>query len=311
MVPDIRNATPQEDAPPDSEPRPEAHVKIQQTSALLKLPIEVFQTITWHMDVGTFFISLLTCKFFLAAAQSRPNLHRHFGSLPGLKLGFDSITTPNLLLQFRRRAAESGCAAGVLSDLTLYAPASRIPLSNAVFSPTCPSQPGTVAQLATVHEGGALQIYDLGKHHVRHKAELHIEPVHIEPTEDENGCRIEILKMAFSPESQDLAVLYRSYNYTMSSYESRKPPEFFELGDPIYRLVTFHRLHAKTKKYFYSSSQQETRNIYGHSDGTPVGLALASNGNACISWKQPAKYNETKILLIGRDEKMMEACSHG
>ena len=298
MIPDILNATPQEDAPPDSEPESEAHRKIQQTSSLLKLPIEVFQTITWHMDTGTFFISLLTCKFFLAAAQSRPNLHRHIGGLPGLKLGFDSITTPDLLLQFRRRAAESGWAAGVLSDLTLYAPASRIPLSNAVFSPTCPSQPGTVAQLATAHEGGAIQIYDLGKHHVRHKAELQIEP-----PEDENGCRIEIHKMAFSPESQDLAVLYKSYKYTM--------PEFFDLGDPTYRLATFHRLHAKTKKYFYSSSQQETRDIDNHNDDTPVGLALASNGNACISWKQPAKHNETKILLIGRDEKMMEACSYG
>ena len=306
MVPDILNTTPQEDAPPDSEPKPEAPTKIQQTSTLLKLPLEVFQTITWHMDIGTFFISLLTCKFFLAAAQSRPNLHRHIGSLPGLKLGFDSITTSDLLLQFRRRAAESGCAAGVLSDLTLYAPASRIPLSNAVFSPACPGQPGTVAQLATVHEGGAIQIYDLGRHHVRHKAELQIEP-----TEDENGCRIEIHKMAFSPESQDLAVLYRSYKYTMSSFESRKPPEFFDLGDPTYKLVTFHRLHAKTKKYFYSSSQQETRDINNHNDDMPVGLALASNGNACISWKQPAKQNETKILLIGRDEKMMEACSHG
>lgn len=307
MVPGILNATPQEDAPPDSEPEPEADSEIQQTSALLKLPIEVFQTITWHMDVGTFFISLLTCKYFLAAAQSRPNLHRHIGSLPGLKLGFDSITTPDLLLHFRRRAAESGCAAGVLSDLTLYGPASSIPLSNAVFSPACPGQPETVPQLATAHEGGAIQIYDLGKHHIRRKAELQIAP-----TEDDNGCccRIEIQKMAFSSESQDLAVLYRSYN-TTCHFESRKQAEFSDIGDPTYRLVTFHRLYAKTKKYFYSSSQQETRNISLSNDDTPVGLALASNGNACISWKQRAKYNETKVLLIGRNEKMMEACSYG
>ena len=306
MVPDILTATPQEDAPPAYEPKPEARTKIQQTSALLRLPIEVFQIITWHMDIGTFFISLLTCKFFLAAAQSRPNLHRHIGSLPGLKLGFDSITTPDLLLQFRRRAAESGCAAGVLSDLILYAPASRIPLSNAVFSPTCPSQPETVAQLATIHEGGAIQIYDLGKHHVRHKAELRIEP-----RDYENGCRMDILKMAFSPESRDLAVLYRSYKYTTSPFKSRKLPEFSDLGDPTYRLVTFHRLHARTKQYFYSSTQQETRDIDNRNDDTPVGLALASNGLACITWKQTAKHYKTKILLIGRNEETMEACSYG
>ena len=305
MVPDVLNATLQEDAPPDSEPKPEAHTEIQQTSALLKLPIEIFQTITWHMDIGTFFISLLTCKFFLAAAQSRPNLHRHIGSLPGLRLGFDSITTPDLLLQFRRRAAESGRAAGVLSDLTLYGPASRIPLSNTVFSPACPGQPGTVHQLATVDEDGAIQIYDLGKHHIRHKAELQIKP-----TEDDNGRRIEIQKMAFSPESQDLAVLYRSY-ITTCHFECRKQAEFSDLGDPTYRLVTFHRLRAKTEKYFYSSSQQGTRNINVSNDDTPVGLALASNGYACISWKQHAKQNETKVLLIGRNKKVTEACSYG
>ena len=305
MVPDILNATPEEDAPPDSEPKAEAHTGIQQTSALLNLPIEIFQTITWHMDIGTFFISLLTCKFFLAAAQSRPNLHRHIGSLPGLKLGFDSITTPDLLLQFRRRAAESGCAAGVLSDLTLYGPASRIPLSKTVFSPACPGQPGTVPQLATVDEDGAIQIYDLGKHHIRHKAELQIKP-----TEDNNGRRIEIQKMAFSPESQDLAVLYRSY-ITTCHFECRKQTEFSDPGEPTYRLVTFRRLHAKTKKYFYSSSQQGTRNINVSNDDTPVGLALASNGYACIAWKQHAKQNETKVLLIGQHNKYMATNSYG
>lgn len=310
MVPDIVNATPQEDSPPDSKPESDTQTEIQQTSTLLKLPIEVFQTITWHMDIGTFFISLLTCKFFLAAAQSRPNLHRHIGSLPGLKLGFDSITTPDLLLQLRKRAAESGCAAGVLSNLTLYGPASRIPLSNAVFSPAVPGQRGSVPQLATVEEGGAIQIYDLGKDHIRHKAELHIEP-----TDDDNGCRIEIQKMAFSSESQDLAVLYRSHNTRCHLIA-----ETFDVGDPTYRLVTFHRLHAKTKKYFYSSSQQETRNIGVRNEArdisisnadTPVGLALASNGNACISLQQHGNCNDTKVFLIGRNEKMMEACSYG
>lgn len=305
MVPDILNATPGEDAPPDSEPKPEAHTEIEQTSALLNLPIEIFQRITWHMDIGTFFISLLTCKFFLAAAQSRPNLHRHIGCLPGLKLGFDSITTPDLLLQFRRRAAESGCAAGVLSNLTLYGPASRIPLSTTVFSPACPGRPGIVPQLATVDEDGAIQIYDLSKNHIRHKAELQINP-----TEDDNGRRIEIQKMAFSPENQDLAVLYRSY-ITTCHFECRKQAEVSDIGDPTYRLVTFRRLHGKSKNNFYLSSLQGTRNINVSTDDTPVGLALASNGYACISWKQHSKQNETEVLLIGQHNKYMEANSYG
>ena len=293
MIPNVPDTTTQENAPSVTGSDTEALAEVQQDSTLLKLPIEVFQTITWHMDAGTFFTSLHTCKFFFSNAKSKPNLFHQINSMPGLKLGLDELTPTELLLQFRRRAAESGCAAGVLADVALYAPASRIPLSNAVFSHATPSQRGTVAQVATIHEGGVIQIYDLGRYNVRHKTELHIQR-----PEDENDSPIDILKMAFSPESRDLAALYRYHNEKIGSSKS------------FYRLVTFHRLSAKTKRYFYSSSQQETRDLDYHIEA-PVGLALASDGNACIVWKHPACQLYTKILLIRRDEKLMEACSYG
>ena len=61
--------------------------------ALLSLPIEVFQLIQRHMDVATFFISLLTCKHFLECAASRPLVLKHLHSLPGLSLGFSELST--------------------------------------------------------------------------------------------------------------------------------------------------------------------------------------------------------------------------
>lgn len=61
--------------------------------ALLALPIEVFQLIQRHMDVATFFVSLLTCKYFLESATSRPLLLKQLHSIPGLRLGFGELST--------------------------------------------------------------------------------------------------------------------------------------------------------------------------------------------------------------------------
>ena len=61
--------------------------------ALLSLPVEVFQLIQRHMDVATFFVSLLTCKHFLECATSRPLILKHLHSLPGLSLGFSELST--------------------------------------------------------------------------------------------------------------------------------------------------------------------------------------------------------------------------
>ena len=133
MVPDIAEDIPPEDASlAHVEKESEATTKVQQDSTLLNLPIEVFQAIIWHMDVGTFFASLLTCKHFYAAAQSRRHLFHHINSMPGLRLGLEDLTNSDLLLRFRQRASESGCAAGVLSDITKFSSASQTPLSHAV-----------------------------------------------------------------------------------------------------------------------------------------------------------------------------------
>lgn len=303
IISDIFDEDPSSTTNADSEA--ETPAEIQQDSTLLKLPLEVFQTVTWHMDVGTFFASLLTCQHFLAAAQSKPTLFRHMNNIPGLRLGLDDLSNADLLLRFRKRAAESGCAAGVLSDVTRFSSASQTPVSHAVFSPAIPSEPRSTAQLVTVHGGSIIQIYDLGKDHVRHKTELHIEPA-----VDEDGCRMKIVKMAIASGSRDLAVLYQSWFGVRDACVGPHEPGMS--NNHIYKLVTFHRVSAKLKGYFYSSTQQERRDINNFEQGEePVGLALASNGNACIAWKHPSRQSETKVWLVGRDAKLMEACAYG
>ncbi len=264
-----------------------------QDSPLLGLPLEVLQTITWYMDVGTFFASLLTCKQVFEAAKCRPNLLRHLYNLPGLRLGLDDVSISDKLLQFRRRAAANGCAAGVLADVTTFSQTSRTSLSNAAFSPRGSSQAGRPNFLATAHEGGFVHVYDLGEHHVRLESVLHI------PSEDGNTHTMEVSRLAFGPDSHDLAVLYRDI-------PENRPP-----GGCLYKLVTFHYVHTSDPGSSYDSDLLETRDITRPDIEVPVGLALASNGRACIAWKVLGKENKTKVTLIGWDETLMRACGYG
>lgn len=276
-----------------------------QDSPLLGLPLEVLQTITWYMDAGTFFASLLTCKQVFEAAKCRPNLLRHLHNLPGFRLDLKDISVLGQLLHFRRRAAANGCAAGVLADVTTFSQTSRTSLSNAAFSPRGSSQAGRPNFLATAHEGGFVHVYDLGEHHVRLESVLHI------PSEDGNPHPMEVSRLAFGPDSHDLAVLYRDILCREETSVNEGLPVNRPPGSCLYKLVTFHYVHTSDPGSSYDSDLQETRDITRPDIEVPVGLALASNGRACIAWKVLGKENKTKVTLIGRDETLMRACGYG
>lgn len=159
-----------------------------------------------------------------------------------------------------------------------------------------------MAQLVTNQWDGVLQIYDLAENHVRRKAELHIRPEGAF-----SNTRMEILKVSFSSSSRDLAVLYRQREHSQNAGPLEEGEESARHSE-VYRLVTFHRCFAKTLGYFYDSSLQETRDIEAPEDQKPVGLALASNGTACITWRCRDRLDGTKIFLVGRNGKIM-VCS--
>jgi len=50
-----------------------------------------------------------------------------------------------------------------------------------------------------------------------------------------------------------------------------------------------------------TSDRQETRDICHPRHVEPVGLALASNGTACITWKSPKSVYQTDVCLYARD----------
>lgn len=277
---------------------PETRLALTHDSALLRLPNELLRLITKHMDTGTFFASLLTSKRFLEVALSRSLLFHHLNLLPGLTLGLGDLPTPDLLFFFRRRAAQTGCAAGALANVTKYT--HQPGMGNAVFVPSDLSQPGNLAQLITISWDGVLQIYDLAEDYVRRRVELHIRP-----EGDCSSTRFEVLKVSFSPSSRDLAVLYRHREPSQNTFRFLKSAR--DLA--FYRLVTFRRCFAKSLGYFYDSFLQETRDIEELEDQTPVALALASNGNACIAWKSGGRLSKTKLCLVRRNEKIMVCVS--
>lgn len=147
-------------------------------------------------------------------------------------------------------------------------------------------------------------MYDLSSNQVRYRTELHIRP------EDGKSHRMEVLKMAFAPNSRDLAILYqyqkpRKHRFPVSGADK------LVSKDIVFKIVTFHRCFAQTKKYFYDSHLQETRDVRNSLQEQPVGFALGSNGKVAISWRNPSKYNRTSLWLIERDSKLFDAMTYG
>lgn len=100
------------------------------------------------------------------------------------------------------RAAESGRAAGVLANIQDYKAEAGSLMSRSSFSPIALSLRSAATTLAVPHRSGIIRLWELNVHQVRRKEELYIR------NEDESQGRMDILKTAFAPESQDLAVLW-------------------------------------------------------------------------------------------------------
>jgi hypothetical protein len=220
-----------------------------ERSFLLSLPAEVLQHILLHMDYATYFTCLLSCKTIFEAAKSRRIVLHHLGRMLGLRLGFKNLESVNLFESFRRRAAKSIVAAGVLADITRYAPSDDLTnISRTVISP------GKPTLMATAHDHGEVNIYELGKKIVRFNAELRTETYFDEHLQ--RDYHMQIVKMAFSPE-KDLAVLcrMRTSEEVPSPITHEGDCEVTVVGAQCSKLVTFHRCYAKTKGYFYSSDE--------------------------------------------------------
>ena len=297
------------------------HEEPKEESMMLdRLPPELLQTIFWHMDPGTFFVSLFICKAFLEAAACKPLLLHHLRSLPGISLGLDDLYAHGLLMIFRKRASEQCLGAAVFADVTTYSSEALAKVGQWVIAMDTTSH-SVQAHLATVQRNAVVSIYELNKHHVRLKTELKahppaclsqtqsLSPFGIKVPPVIGTADLEVLKMAFSSH-RDLAVLYRvkSTSEDVSPLVDDDAPT---KDDMPLKLVVFHRAHSKMKGYFFSSDLQETRDIECPTGSEPVGLAIAATGEACVAWHSDNEEFETQVILYGRDAKLMEAGDFG
>ncbi|KAL8793390.1 MAG: hypothetical protein Q9195_003976 [Heterodermia aff. obscurata] len=254
---------------------------------LLNLPPEILQLVLFHADTGALLASLTSCKKVFDAAKAKHVVLQHMNRMPGLRLGLADLDSKTLFDTFRQRAAKSLYAAGVLGHLTVYASS-----DDCISMKTSALFQGKPTLLATAHGHGEVRIYELTE---KLDAEF------------QRPYQMDVLRMAFSND-RDLAVLCRPMQpkveatpFTDSNDQSPK------VTMHTLKLVTFHRCHAKTKGHFYASDQQEIRDITYFPNQEPVGLALASKGNACITWRDRGIVESTSVALYGRDAKLMEA----
>lgn len=283
---------------------------------LLNLPFEILQTILWHMDAATFYTSFLTCKKFMEVAQSRRIILRHLCNLPGLRLGLADLSALELLLLFRKRAAQGLSGARVLATIKTYIPthynpkpsmsigeasspsyysdsvqskgqrASRYILSKSAFAQ------GRIKVVAMVCDFGLIHVFELTAQGVLLRAEL-----------DHRSSgpavvfRYLVSNMAFS-NFLDLAVLHKpQFANKVLEYSP-----FHQYTEPLtFRLVTYECLDSLlSNDLLYPAELQSVREIVPPHNAEPVGLAVAQNGNACIAWKSCRNKSRTQLMLISR-----------
>ena len=266
-----------------------------QRPLLLSLPLEILQTILWHMNVGTFVLSALVCKTIKDASLTKSLMMKHLRQLPGLRLGLDDLALPDLYACLRKRAAQNFSSCAVSANVTEYSP--PVHLRRMAISALSSPNP---ALLATAHDYAAIQIYELRSDIIRFKYELRLCFWDADCASD-----LEILKLAFSP-SRDVAVLYRHRTLP----PSKATPFSNHRSTCEMKLCVFHRMFNQNKGYFYCSTQREIRDITCTFEDRPVGLALASDGKVCITWKCDID-GTSEVCIYGRDPKAMAAHQHG
>ena len=292
------------------------HGTQQQKIYLLDLPLEILQLIAWHLDVATFYTSLLTCKKFMDAAKARRIILRHLQNLPGLRLGLEQMSTLQLWDLFRKRAAESLCGAGVLADIKSFASThcgvrsspegssrlgeqpkrkyrcdagvNRYKVSKPAFSFALP------AQVAMADDLGIIRVFRLDDRGIRLTSELRPQPLNLG-----DPCHMAVLKMAFSS-NEHLAVLYQPLEQT----EVPEPSPFGQQTKPAPQVIVVYR-HRRSPSGDISYSAEEHETIeFPPPIGTEfVSLAVAPNGNVCVGWRGHKVLDRTGFFLFASSSK--------
>ncbi|KAI9721103.1 MAG: hypothetical protein M1812_002584 [Candelaria pacifica] len=265
---------------------------------LLDLPIELLQHVLCQMEPGTFFVSTFVCHAMLeAASSSKRILLHHLAAIPGIKLGLEDLSTKELFLCFRTRAARHLFGVDCLADVTRYCSGDRrMNVTSSIFNTEANHY-----QLAVVGQGGpSIGLYRLEGDNPTFETDL--RPGLWDSNSED--CDMDAIKVAFA--GNDITALFR-YKPVPPEYCKRSPfvRDAIEKAKRTLKLVTFPRLRMSPEGTSYSSVDQETRDIFNEGS-EPVGLAVDEEGTAAISWQSARDAEVTKICLYKRDHQLME-----
>lgn len=76
-------------------------------------------------------------------------------------------------------------------------------------------------------------------------------------------------------------------------------------------MTVFHRCKSTSRGHFYSSEEQDTRDVLYAKFPKPLGFAIASNGTACISWDSGCYEPRCRVWLVWRNDSLMQSSNYG
>ena len=251
---------------------------------ILDLPNEVAERIFWHMDEGTFFISLQACRHFLEAGSTGKNLQRQVRRLPGLRSGLQNLHGDEFRRECRDRAFKSGCMAWAFADVSLcQLPSGTIMSKSVFFMDTSIEQHQsacTDAWLAVANDNGTISIYSLADNDVRQSLTLNLN------TSQNWDRSTRVSALAFSSKGH-LVVLQEQNEYVCESKSEGdlhccRTEQGLGHACKVQRSFELMKFRGCINQEPSCSSRSHILPFEGE---IPMGLALADSGKASIAWK--------------------------
>ena len=262
----------------------------------LPLPPEIVDRIFWHLDVGSYFVTLMTCKQFWVVASSRRNLLRQIQRIPGLRNGLENLSTRDLFIEFRRRACKAACGSEVMADVK-GAPIPSGSIHSMSTMTTFQSRLGrSTVVLAIPHHDASVAIYSVSKDDVNL-----IETVRY--CGPNNQFDISIHALSFSRYDL-LGVLYGQDDWCCPKGAKKKCRKCS--ASSSVRTIRNYQLMAYEISD-HSSTAHELRYpeyqppLFRNSDlhGYPSSIALWDDLSACIAWEGKKASQDLQLSFTG------------
>ena len=216
-------------------------------------------------------------------------------------MGLDDLEAEELVCRYRSRAAQHSITARIQASSSHYKAGLNALMARSAHVQFYYSRPSSrYTTLAVPTQGGIIQLYECSKRLVKRREELHVH------REENRSSPTRILRMAFSEETKDLAILCtQDDDQDVGSLRRGCQMDRYTYPVTIYKLILFPRCHAAVKGWYYDTNQQESRDVIFQRGAKVTGLALTKHGTACIVWSDVRAKKSSLVWLVYRNKELM------